>query len=160
MNTTRDETRSISLTRRVTTKVVAAVVALVMSCTLVHASLQRVPVPRDSKLAKDLGVTIKTERSIGNSELAGTVAFYVRAPRTPPLVNLSRIILRTQQGMQVTGRVPLELQKGESGAIGCHFLLTPDIARTAVLELVCPIPDMPNGVIYEISLSDYLDAER
>ena len=93
------------------------------------------------------------------SGLAGTLTFEVRAPRTLRLENLSRVILLVYQGKDLTGRLPLEFSEGKAGEVLCHFQLTPEAAKGSVLELVCPAPDEPSGVVYEIDLSAYLTAE-
>lgn len=34
------------------------------------------------------------------------------------------------------------------------------LAKGSILELICPTPNAPNGVVYEINLSAYLTAEE
>jgi hypothetical protein len=120
------------------------------------ASITRVPVPKGSAIEKELGYSIAVTPNGPNSGMAGTVTVEVRAPRTPRLQNLSRMILRTHQGKELTARLPLELQKGKAGEVLCHFQLAPALAKGSVLDLICPEPDMPNGVVYEIDLSAYV----
>lgn len=130
-----------------------------MVCPVARASITRVPVSKGSKIEKDLGFTITITPNGMYSGLEGTVTVEVYAPRTPKLQQLSRIILRLHQGKELTGRLPLELQKGKSGEGRCHFQLTPAVATGSVLELICPAPGMPNAVVYEIDLSTYLTPE-
>ncbi|HEX5103263.1 MAG TPA: hypothetical protein VFV87_05605, partial [Pirellulaceae bacterium] len=73
---------------------------------------------------------------------------------------LSRIILHLHQDKELVARLPLETQKGKAGEVQCHFQLIPALAKGAVLELVCPEPNMPNGVLYEIDLTPYLPADE
>ena len=93
-----------------------------------------------------------------NSGLDGTVTVEVRAPRAGGLRDLSRVILRVYRGKELTGRLPLEVRTGKAGEVLCHFQLAPAAANGAVLELVCPVPGLPNGVIYELDLSAHVAA--
>ena len=122
------------------------------------ASITRVPVAKGSEIEKELGYTITVSPNGPNSDLAGTVTVEVHAPRTPKLQNLSRFILRTYQEKELTGRLPLELQKGKSGEVLCHFQVTPGLVKGSILELICTTPNMPNGEIYEIDLSAHVAA--
>ena len=124
------------------------------------ASITRVPVPKGGKLEKELGYTITVTPNGPNSGMEGTVTVEVRAPRTPKLQNLSGITLRVHEEKKLTGRLPLALQKGKSGEVLCYFQLTPALAKEGVLDLSCPEPDMPNGVVYEIDLSAYVTPEK
>jgi hypothetical protein len=136
------------------------VLAWFISCPAAQAKFTLVPVAKDSETEKELGYTITVTENTEHSGLAGTVTIEMSAPKNERLRNLSRIILRTHHEKKLTGRFPLELQKGKSGEVQCHFQLTPELAKGSVLELVCPVPDMPNGVVYQIDLSGYVTAAK
>jgi hypothetical protein len=135
----------------------AVVLAVLLVCSTADAKITRVAVSKDSKIAKELGYTITLTANTENSGLAGTTSFEFRAPKNPLLQNLSAIVLRTSDGKKLTGLLPLEFQKGKSGEVTCHFQLAPEIAKHSTLELICPIPGMPNGTIYDVDLATYLE---
>ena len=126
-------------------------------CSLADAKITLVKVSKDSEIAKELGYTITLTCNTEHSGMEGTITFEVCAPKSPRLQRLSRIILRLKDGEKLTGRLPLELQKGESGKVLCHFQLTRETAKHGILDMVCPAPDGPNGVVYEVDLSTYLE---
>ena len=125
-------------------------------CPESRAALTRISVTKGSRLEKELGFSINVTENGENNGMAGTVTVEMIAPRTSKLQDLSRVILRMRQDKETNGRFPLEVQQGKSGENSCHFQLTPGLAKGAVLELICPVPNMPNGVIYEIDLSEYV----
>ena len=122
-----------------------------------EASFTHVSVSNDSALARQLAYSITLTSSPKNSSLVGTHTFQLRAPTNAKLKGLSRVILRIQNGKRLMARVPLEITRDKSGAVLCHFQLTPEIAKTSLLQLVVvPDPRVPSGVVYEVDLSSYL----
>ena len=85
----------------------------------------------------------------------GTTTFEFQSPKTGKLKPLSRAILRIATGDRATARVPLEIDRSRPSEIHFHFQLTPELARHAYLDLVCPMEDMPNGTVYQVELSTF-----
>ena len=137
----------------------AAVVGIVSSLGTASAlaGFTTVAVTKDSKAAKELGFTLTLSENALPSELQGTTTFDFQAPKTGKLKSFSRAILRIATGDRATARVPLEIDASRPGEIRFHFQLTPELTRHAYLDLICPVKGMPNGTIYQIELSTFLD---
>jgi len=135
---------------------VAIVLGVFLCCSVTDAKYTVVVVSKNSKVEQQLRYKLTLEEAPDFSEFRGTFTFDFQAPRIPSLQNLSRIILLVHDDGKLVGRFPLEIQKGSAGEVGCHFQLTSKMAKNSTLELVCPVPNMPNGVVYQVDLSTYL----